>query len=192
MSSSKLILATLKKHKVLTFSELQKRGASGSFIYKLTEEGLVIAVGSGIYASSSLDPFVAAVLATAKYYPRAVISGLTALQIHGFGQEYIERIDVDIPRENSIRNKLLRTHRVPKSRLIGIEIMNFHKGKIRIYNRERSLCEAYLIDQEGLIFFKALKRYVASGNIHFDLIQQYDKATRTQVLKHIRQEVADV
>jgi len=35
--------------------------------------------------------FVAAVLATTKCYPNAVISGLTALQIHGLAQEYVDR-----------------------------------------------------------------------------------------------------
>src|SRR4051794_38504646 len=93
------VIQLLLRDRIMTHAELTARGATGVKLRRLAEAGQVIPVGSGIYAAPSLDPFVAAVLATAKYYPNAVISGLTALQIHGLAQEYLERIDVDIPRE---------------------------------------------------------------------------------------------
>lgn len=158
---------------------------------RLVEEGLVSAVGSGIYASTELDPFVAAVLATTKYYPHAVISNLTALQIHGLAEEYIQKINIDIPRETSIRNRMLEVHRVPKKRLIGIVSLPFHGEKIRIYDLERALCEAYRIDPRGPIFYKALKRYRARGKLSTELIAQYDRILKTEVLTHLRQELAD-
>jgi predicted transcriptional regulator of viral defense system len=157
----------------------------------MAEAGLILSVGSGIYAAASLDPFIAAVHATAKYYPQTVISGLTALQIHGFGQEMIERIDVDVPRETSVRNKMLHVHRVPKARLVGVTQFKFHGVLLRIYDAERTLCEAYRLDPAGPIFFKALKRYVARGKVDASKIQQYDQAAKTQVLSHLRQELAD-
>jgi hypothetical protein len=134
---------------------------------------------------------VAAVHATAKYYPQAVISGLTALQIHGFGQEFIEKVDVDVPRETSIRNKMLQVHRVPLARLAGVTELQYQGVSIRIYDRERTLCEAYRLDPAGALFFKALRRYVAKGKIDTAKIQQYDQAAKTQVLSHLRQELAD-
>lgn len=158
----------------------------------MTEAGQIISVGSGVYASASLDPFVAAVHATAKYYPHAVISGQTALQIHGFGQEFIEKVDVDVPRETSIRNNILRVHRVPHARMIGVTQLKYEGALIRVYDRERTLCEAYLLDPAGPIFFKALKRYVVEEKINTSKIKHYDQAAKTKVLSHLRQEIADV
>jgi hypothetical protein len=120
-----------------------------------------------------------------------VISGFTALQIHGFGQEFIEKVDVDVPRETSIRNKMLQVHRVPKARLVGVTELRYEGATIRIYDRERTLCEAYLLDPAGPMFFKALKRYVAQGKVDPAKIQQYDQAAKTKVLSHLRQEIAD-
>lgn len=185
------VLRELKRHRVLRLSELKRYGGSAVKLRRMTEAGLVLSVGSGIYASAYLDPFVAAVLAAAKYYPRAVISGLTALQIHGFAQEYVDQVDVDVPRETSIRNKLLKVHRVPKSRLIGITQLKHHGSIIQIYDRERSLCEAYRIDPSGPLFFKALKRYLKSGKPNAAQILEYDRAVKTNVLSHLRQELAD-
>ena len=186
------ILRALARNQVMTYSELnQQVGASGMKLSRMAKAGLLIPVGSGIYASSALDPLVAAVLATTKYYPQAVISGFTALQIHGLGEEYIEKIDVDVRRETSIRNKMLRVHRVPHARLVGIITFKYQGVSIRIYDPERTLCEAYLLDPEGAHFFKALKRYVANGKIDYNKIQKYDKSVKTHVLDRLRQEVAD-
>jgi predicted transcriptional regulator of viral defense system len=175
----------------MTHAELSALGASGVKLRRMTEAGQIISVGSGIYASVSLDPFVAAVHATAKYYPQAVISGLTALQIHGFAQEFVEKVDVDVPRETSIRNKMLQVHRVPQARLTGVIELKYEGALIRVYDRERTLCEAYRLDPAGPLFFKALKRYVAAGKINASKIQQYDQAAKTKVLSHLRQEIAD-
>lgn len=187
---AKVIIA-LQKHKVLTYSELVKVGVSGALLKSLSEKGLIIAIGSGIYGAAELDPFVASILATAKYYPQCVISGLTALQIHGLAEEFIERVDVDIPRETSIRNRMLNVHRVPAKRIIGFSSVPFHGGKIKIYDIERTLCEAYRLDPKGPLFFKALKRYRGIGNVDPDRIAQYDRVLKTEVLMHLRQELAD-
>lgn len=186
------VLTALARHKLMTHAELAKVGASGTKLRRMADAGLLSPLGTGIYASASLDPFVAAVLATAKYYPQAIISGLTALQLHGLAQEYIEKIDVDVSRETSIRNKMLQVHRVPEARLVGVTQMKYEGGTIRVYSQERSLCEAYRLDPAGPLFFKALKRYVARGKIDSEAIQKFDQAAKTSVLGHLRQELADV
>ena len=185
------ILQSIHLQKVMRFAELRKLGASGIKLRRLSEAGLIIPLGSGIYASPSLDPFVATVYAAAKYYPQSVISGLTALQIHGLSQEYIEKVDVDVSRDTSIRNKILSVHRVPKSRLIGIIELKYEGRMIKIYDRERTLCEAYRLDPSGPLFLKALKRYVRGGKVNSDRINQYDLGLKTKVLGHLKQELAD-
>lgn len=181
----------IEKKKVVSFAELKESGASGTMLKRMSDAGEIQTLGSGIYASSSLDPFIAAIWAASKYYPQAVISGLTALQIHGLAQEFIEKVDVDIPRESSLRNKMLNVHRVPKHRIVGITSRDYHGEKIRIYDIERTLCDAYLIDPGGALFFKALKRYVRLGKIDSELLHKYDVAAKTKVLSRLRQELAD-
>ncbi len=185
------ILNLLERQGVMAHAELTQLGVSGVKLRRMAEVGQIISVGSGLYATVTLDPFVAAVHATAKYYPRAVISGLTTLQIHGLSQEFIAKVDVDVPRETSIRNKMLQVHRVARARLTGVIEYNYEGVLIRIYDRERTLCEAYRLDPAGPIFFKALKRYVAARRIDASKIQAYDQAVKTKVLSHLRQEVAD-
>ncbi len=184
------IRKALDRQGPMSYSELLKCGASGEKLKRMSIAGLIVSLGNGIYAPPRLDPFVAAVLATAKYYPKAVISGLTALQIHDLSQEYVTKIDVDIPRETSIRNRMLDVHRIPQRRLLGIITMPYHGKKIRIYDRERALCDAYRMSPATSLFFKALKRYVAGGKIRSDMIARYDKVLGTAVLMHLQQELA--
>ena len=185
------LIEALERNKLMTYAELAAKGASGIKLRRMLNAGLIASVGSGIYASTGLDPFVAAILATAKYYPEAIISGPTALQIHKLGQEYIDKVDVDISRGTSIRNKMLRVHRVPDRRLVGATELKFQGSKIRIYDVERTLCEAYRLDPAGPLFLKALKRYVAAGKVNASQIQKYDQALKTHVLMHLQQELAD-
>jgi predicted transcriptional regulator of viral defense system len=157
----------------------------------MVEAGDLIALGSGLYAHASLDPFTASLIATARYYPKAVISNITALVIHDLSDERVDRIDVDIPRSSSIRNKLIHTHRVAAENIMGVMRLNYQGHKLKIYCRERALCDAYRIDPDGPLFLKAMKRYVKLGEVDPDRIAKYDKALSINVLRSLRQELAD-
>jgi predicted transcriptional regulator of viral defense system len=181
----------LAKKGVMTAQELLVLLGNKMQIKRKSDEGILLPLGSGLYASPSLDPFTASVIATGRYYSQSVISGLTALVIHELSDESLDRVDVDVPRGTSIRNRLLNVHRVAEKNLIGIGQLNFHGQKIRIYDVERSLCEAYRIDAAGAIFYKALKRYVKKYPPKPERLAKYDQALKTQVLKHLQQELAD-
>lgn len=184
------IHALLTKHRVISSTELLEVLGSRVATKRIADAGEITPLGSGIYASPGLDPFTAAVIATARFYPKTIISNITALVIHGLSDESIDRVDVDLERTRTIRNRLLRVHRVSKTRLIGMTTIVFHGEKIRIYDLERTLCEAYKIDPSGPIFFKALKQYVKSGKVAAERIAKYDSKLGTNVLRHLRQELA--
>ena len=190
-SVDSILLKALKKQKVMKLTELYLLVGNRSLVRRKAQQGVIQSLGGGYYASPSLDPLVASAAMVAKYFPYAVISGRTALRIHEFSQDFIEKIDLDISREKNIKNQFLRIHRVPDRRMVGIIEMKYFGMKIKVYDRERALCEAYRIDPEGGYFFKALKRYIASGKVQSELIKKYDEATKTKVLKHLRQELAD-
>ncbi len=186
------MLARLQKEKVLSAQQLKSSVSSRMALKRLVEDGKIVSLGAGLYASSRIDPFVASVIAIPRFYPKAILSNITALVIHGLSDESVDRIDVDIPRDSSIRNALLRVHRVPAKRLVGITAMKFHGEIITIYDPERSLAEAFRFDKGGPIFYKALKRYLRQHDPNMALILKYDGLLGTLVMPHVQQELADV
>ncbi len=190
-SDQKKILAKIKKEKVLAIAELTKLFGNRMEVTRKARDGIIQSLGSGYYASPEVDPFLATLGVVAKYYPKVVISGRTALHIHGLSEDYIEHIDVDIKRETSLRNKLLKVHRVPSNRLTGITQISYQGIKIKVYDIERSLSEAYRLDPVGPDFYKALKRYIQQGSIKSEQIAHYDKILKTKVLTHLQQELAN-
>jgi predicted transcriptional regulator of viral defense system len=191
MAINGMLNRKIAAQKVMRAADLAPYVSSGKQLRRMAETGELIAIGAGIYAHPSMDPFTASVIAIARFYPKAIISNITALAIHGLTDERIDRIDVDIPTITSIRNKLVFAHRVPDKHLVGVIRMNFHDHKIRIYDKERALCDAYRIDPDGPIFLKAVKRYVKAGKIDPDRIAKYDKILSTKALRSITQELAD-
>lgn len=190
LKKSKL-LKKLKLKKVARVAELMDCISHRKELAPLVEAGEIVPLGTGIYADSSLDIFVATIIAVSRYFPKATISNATALVIHSLSDERIDRIDVDIERSTSIRNKLVQAHRVPKSRIIGAVTIPYHGQKIRVYDPERSLADAYRTDPDGPIFLKAIKRYVRKGTINTERIALYDRKLKTNVLRSVRQELAD-
>jgi predicted transcriptional regulator of viral defense system len=181
----------LPKEFVLRSKDLEAYFGSRVAIKRSAESGALQSVGSGIYASPSLDPFIASAIAVTKFFPRAVISNRTALYFHKLSDFAVERIDVDILNDTKISNRLLHVHRVANSKLVGITKISLAGHLIKIYDLERTLCEAYRLDPAGPDFFKALKRYLKHHEPNSNKIKKYDKALGTNVLVHVMQELAD-
>jgi len=191
MVSTESALKKLKAKKVMRASELEPYISTRTQLRRMVEAGELITLGSGLYSHPSIDPFTASLIATARFFPKAVISNITALVVHGLSNERVDRVDVDIPRNSSIRNTLICAHRVPDQNIIGAIRLSYHGQKIRIYCKERALCDAYRMDPDGPLFLKAMKRYVKAGEVDADRIAKFDKALSTNVLRSFRQEFAD-
>ncbi len=193
MTNKKLLIETLGNELVMSAGELEPYVSQTSVLGRLADQGEIFALGSGYYSTIKLDPFISSVLAVSKYFPNAVISNITALSIYELTDEAIHKIDVDIPRATSIRNKLVNAHRVPDHRLVGITEMHYHSHVIRIYDMERSLSDAYLRSKAGPLFYKALKRYLKlkDRKPNIDKLRFYDEKLGTKVVFHLAQELAD-
>lgn len=181
----------LPKNFVLRSKDLERLLGSRVAIMRESERGAIQSLGSGLYSSPALDPMTATVVAVTKYYPQAVISGRTALFLHRLSDHAVERIEVDIPKSTSIANKLLDVHRVAGNRLTGVTKLNIQGFKVKIYDLERTLCEAYRLDPAGPEFFTALKRYLRRKEPDTKKIKAYDLALGAKVLMHIMQELSD-
>ncbi len=189
---SKTELRDLLNAKSFVFSsaELSKALGSRTAIKRAVDADKLIALGAGFYSTPDLDPSVAQVIVVARFFPKAVISGVSGLVIHDLSDEKLQKVTVDVPKDRPLRNALLKAKRVTKDRFVGIEKRNYHGHTIRIYDVERLLCDAYRIDR-GALFFKALKRYLKSQKPQFEKLAKYDKILGTKVIRAIQQELAD-
>ncbi len=185
------IFEIIRKNRVMRAKELSAYVASGAQLRRYAEDGRLMSLGAGFYGDPSLDPLTATLAVVARYYPNAVISNITALYVHGLTDERIDQIDVDIPRESSIRNKLIRTHRVNRALIKGVEEVTYNGFLLKVYSKERALCDAYHFDPGGPIYLKAFKRYAKAGAIDATAIATYDKLLKTDVLRSVMQELAD-
>lgn len=179
-----------KKVAVFSSAGLSKALGNRTAIKRAVDSHLFVALGAGFYSTPDLDPSVAQILVVARFYPAGVISGLSALIVHGLSDEKIDRVTVDMPKDKPIRNRILTARRVTKSRFVGIEKRDYYGASIRIYDVERSLCDAYRVDRAAL-FFKALKRYMKAYRPQFEKIAKYDKVLGTKVLRSVQQELAN-
>ncbi|MBI4405176.1 MAG: type IV toxin-antitoxin system AbiEi family antitoxin domain-containing protein [Deltaproteobacteria bacterium] len=174
---------------VFSSRELVKLLGHRMAIQRLVQADELLPLGSGFYSTPKVDPAVAQIHIVARFYPRAVISGVSALIIHRLSDEKLDKATVDIPKETKLANRLLNVRRVAKSRFVGVVRMDYFGQKIRIYDPERSLCDAYRIDR-GALFFKALKRYMREYSPNPEKIARYDKRLGTKVLPALQQELA--
>jgi hypothetical protein len=180
----------IKQGGVFSSRQLVKLLGHRMAIQRLVESDRLMPLGRGFYTTPKLDPSVAQIHVVARFYPRAVISGISALIIHKLSDEKLDRATVDLPKETKLANQLLDVRRVAKSRLVGVTRMEYFGESIRIYEVERSLCDAYRIDR-GALFFKALKRYIQHYRPNAKKIARYDKALGTKVLPALQQELAN-
>ena len=174
---------------VYSSRELVKLLGHRMAIQRLVESDELLSLGSGFYSTPKIDPAVAQIHIVARFYPKAVISGVSALIIHKLSDEKLEKVTVDIPKETKLANRVLDVRRIAKSRLLGVAKMDYFGESVRIYDVERSLCDAYRIDR-GALFLKALKRYMHEYQPNPEKIAKYDKALGTRVLPALQQELA--
>jgi hypothetical protein len=69
--------------------------------------------GQNISLSHPNDRIIPA-LQLPKTYPKAVISGTTALALYKLTDERIDLIEVEIPNTTNIKNNIMKVHRVAK------------------------------------------------------------------------------
>lgn len=158
---------------------------------RMDEAGYINSLGGGFYAHASVDSILGGFAVVARFYPKAVISGLSALHFYELTDQSINYIDVDIPRTTSIRNELIKPHRVNANLMIGIDEVSVESYTVKIYSPERALCDAIKLFGKGEIFYKALKRYMARKDKDTVEIARLDRILRTDVLGRVAQEFAD-
>lgn len=189
------VLKLIESKKVIKASEAMKLISDRKELTRMHENGDILYLGSGLYSSLSISSEMAALMATSKYYPQAVISRSTALRIHGLGEERINKVHVDIANDTSIRNELMEVHRVSPKYMTEIVVIDYQGIRLKVYSEARCLYEALKEYGYTAEYFKAIKRYVArhkkSKSIDSKLIEKLDLLFNQNVASSIAQEVSD-
>lgn len=160
------LIKKLKKEIVISVKDAIEVIGNRQAVYRLADKGDIVHVhpeGLGFFCLPETEEGEAQFAIISKYYSKCVISGPTALSLYGLSDEYISKIDVDIPRTTNLKNNLLNVHRVNPKVIDGVEVRGFKdKGvpfEVKIYNSQRVLHEAYKYYRLSDSFYRALKRY---------------------------------
>ncbi len=183
----------LEEKKVLRAKELVKLGVNRMALSRMSEMGRIQKLGGGIYAINEISYEQAGVIAVSKYYPHAIISNNTALNLYGLGLERIRRIDVDIENTRSIRNELIESHRVASKYLAEIIEIEIHGFKVKIYSKLRCLYEAYKIYGEDEEFHRVIVRFVEKYKEEGDrvIVEKLDKLFKVNIASLLAQELSN-
>ena len=165
-------------------------------VYALQDKGDLKRCGTGLYTLPGIEEGTAQFAALNKYFPKCVVSGVTALSLCGLGQEYLDKIHVDIPNTTNLSNSLLEVHRVTAKRISHVENRKFEeKGipfKIKVYSPERTLFEAYKYYGVGTdAFIRAIKNYrnlylnKKSPGKQYDVILSIDKEVGRELVNFL-------
>lgn len=172
---------------VFKAGDIEKLVGKRSHLKYLIKEKRIIAIGSGYYSTPKLERYDSLILILHKYFPKAVISGRSALYIHGLLPlpEKNHKVEADILNTTSQRSHLFGFSRVASSRMIGSEIKNFHGRKIHVYSVERSLADLVLKDESPEIIQTALTSYLDYPHKNNVLIDELDAILGTDVRKRL-------
>lgn len=125
---------------LLTYREAIDELGSRHYLRKAVTEGRLHPAGRGLYSTDAPSDPLAAV---AKRYPGGVLTGWTALYVHGLVDAPPERIDLATPRGGTkIADPSVRQHFVPAEWLgVGRSQKSVDGVELAVYDRERMLLE---------------------------------------------------
>ena len=167
MNSKKAIEKYLREKLVINTQDAQKLLGSRMAITRLVEKEVIERVDGagkmGLYCLPETNTEAMGFAALSHYYCECVVSGVTCLRILGLGQDYIDKIHVDIPYPKNMKNDLFEVHRVSPEKINHVMVKSFEdRGivfPIKIYSPERALFEAYKYYGGTDAFYRVIKRY---------------------------------
>jgi predicted transcriptional regulator of viral defense system len=161
------VKAEFKKHGgVLKTSELKSLGLSSRQIKKLVEKGVISKIKYGFYELTDSIPREEVVIA--RLFPNAVIFLESALIYYGYTDRIPMAWQIAVNRyskttQYDIDYLLLEPYFLkPEFIEVGIDIVLIEGVKVRIYDRDRTICDVlrYKKKLEREVFSNAIKRYI--------------------------------
>lgn len=166
-------------------TELRDAKFCSKDLTSLLDDGILVKIRTGYYALADIYRNMNEFEVAAAVIPTGVIAFLSAANYHGITSRRPISVDVVIP--SNCRSPILPT--VPSITIsrsvkeiyeMGIECVRFQYGAIRIYNKERTVCDLFRQRQQigEATALDALKGYMGGTR---NLQQLYEYATRLQI-----------
>jgi len=156
----------IKHGGVLKTSELNNIGFSSRQIRKLIEEGIIAKIKYGFYELTDYIPREEVIIA--RLFPKAVIFLESALFYYEYTDRIPQALQIAVDRYSKTTQYNIDYHVVkpyylePKFIEIGVDTVKIEGIKVRVYNRDRTICDVlrYETKLENEIFTGAIRRYI--------------------------------
>jgi len=173
-------------------SEVVNAGISKTYLLRYVRSNNFERVARGIYVSEDTWPDELFILQ--KSNPVLIFSRETALYLHGLTDKEYSAIHVSVPTTFNtyrLKHKGVKIHQYQRDlHELGImEIQTNYNNTIRIYDRERCICDiiAARKDIEVHTFQTAIKEYMADNSKRLGILINYaDRLSiRDEVMKYV-------
>ena len=161
-NSKDKLLKFIDKNQFITINEAKSQCISPMMLSRMVAKGELFATERGVYATSLdwlTDP-LKKYLPACTLYPKAVIGGISALSYYDLTDAEERKIWIHIPIDQVVKNPHYQAIRVQGlSYSLGVKIFTFGKRKVRIYDIEKTVVDAFKYQTEE-VAYKALKGYL--------------------------------
>ncbi len=156
------VLKFIAKNLFITASEARKRGIGPMTLSRMVAKEELFSTERGVYAKTLdwlTDP-LKKYLPACTIYPKAVISGISALTYYDLTLEEERKVYITIPITQVVKNPKYRAIRSQGLWYeLGIQTFKFGKRQVRIYDIEKTVVAAFKYQTEE-VAYKALKEYL--------------------------------
>lgn len=175
MNEKNKVLKFIDKNIFITALEARKYGIGPMILSRMVAKEELFNTERGVYAKALdwlTDP-LRKYLPACTLYPRAIISGISALTYYDLTDEEERKTGITIPINKVVRNPKYRTIRSQGLWYsLGIQIFAFGKRQVRIYDIEKTIVDAFKYQTEE-VAYKALKGYLKRKDKHVNKLCRY-------------------
>lgn len=193
MQAQEKVIKLLDKRIFFTTEEAKKKGIHEMLLSRMVKQGELYRTERGVYAKNFewlTDP-LKKYLPACTLYPKAVISGISALSYYDLTDEEERKIWVTVPISQVIRNPRYQITRATGSAYsLGIQRFKLGSRVVRLYNAEKTVVDAFKYQAEE-VAFKALKAYLKWKKKDIRKLCDYAKRLRKPLDEQVRLLLAD-
>lgn len=176
-----------KHHGILRTAEAIKLGIHPAYLYKLRDEGILEALGRGVFRLVSMPDFSKPDLVlVSKRIPQGVICLISALSYYELTTQIPHFVYVALPRSSRLPQSSyppLRCFWYSKAAYeAGVETILVNGFPVKIYSVEKTLADCLKFRKKiGMdVVLEALKEYWRKGRTDLDKLYDYAKICRVE------------
>jgi predicted transcriptional regulator of viral defense system len=171
----------IRRGGVLKTTELKELGLSSRQIKRLLDDGVIAKIKRGFYELT--DYGVRDEVIIARLFPQAVIFLESALLHYGYTDRIPSAWQIAVDKYSKTTQYKIDYPRIepyylePKFLDIGADRMKIDGVEVRIYNRERTICDVLRYEKklEKEVFNKAISRYIDDSRKNIRELFEYAK-----------------